>query len=256
MDRELDRRVDEALDAVDMAHAATGPPHHLSFGERRRVAIATVLAMEPDVLVLDEPSSNLDPAARREVADILDGLALRRSSSRTTCPYALELCDRAVILDDGAIVADGPTGEVLADDELLAAHRLELPYGFDPATTSGPAPGWVARERGQVTMTTAEFTTRVESGQLVLTVRGEVDIANIEAFASALTALTAQADGHRLVVDASGLTYLDSMGIKALMRAQRRYDHGSRIALRNATPTVRRVLELTVPDMFDLIDTD
>jgi anti-sigma B factor antagonist len=102
-------------------------------------------------------------------------------------------------------------------------------------------------------MTTAEFSTQVEAGQLVLTVRGEIDIANIGAFESALTALTARADGHRLVVDATGLTYLDSVGIKALMRAQRRYDHGSRIALRNVTPAVRRVLELTVPDMFDLV---
>ena len=71
---ELDRRVDEALAAVGMADFADRPPHHLSFGQRRRVAVATVLAMRPDILVLDEPSSNLDPAARREFADIVRSL--------------------------------------------------------------------------------------------------------------------------------------------------------------------------------------
>jgi cobalt/nickel transport system ATP-binding protein len=135
---ELDRRVASALDAVGMAHAAPRAPHHLSLGERRRVAIATVLAMEPDVLVLDEPSSNLDPAARREVADILDGLALTTIVVTHDLPYARELCDRAVILDDGVVAADGPIGEILADDELLAAHRLELPFAFDPSVRPGP----------------------------------------------------------------------------------------------------------------------
>ena len=96
-------------------------------------------------------------------------------------------------------------------------------------------------------MTTADFSTQVESGQLVLTVRGEIDLANVEALEAALLALVARADGHQLIVDVRGLTYIDSTGIKALMRAQRRYDHGSRIALRQPTPAVRRVLALTVP---------
>ena len=130
---DLERRVYEALDEVDMAHCATRPPHHLSFGERRRVAIATVLAMQPDVLVLDEPSSNLDPAARREVADILKRLRLTTLVVTHDLPYALELCERAVILNNGSIVADGPTAELLCDRDLMAANRLELPYGFDPS---------------------------------------------------------------------------------------------------------------------------
>jgi cobalt/nickel transport system ATP-binding protein len=128
---ELDRRVSAALDAVGMAHAADRPPHHLSFGERRRVALATVLSMDPQVLVLDEPSSNLDPASRRELADIVRRLTITVVLVTHDLLYALELCDRAVILDAGRIVADGPTHVVLGDDELLAAHRLELPYGFD-----------------------------------------------------------------------------------------------------------------------------
>ncbi|MFB9967452.1 energy-coupling factor ABC transporter ATP-binding protein [Sinosporangium siamense] len=133
---ELERRVERALDRVGMAEAIDRPPHHLSFGQRRRVAVATVLAMEPDVLVLDEPSSNLDPAARRELAEILRGLDVTVLMVTHDLPYAMELCDRALILSGGVIAADGPTGEILADAELLARHRLELPYGFAPPATS------------------------------------------------------------------------------------------------------------------------
>jgi cobalt/nickel transport system ATP-binding protein len=129
---ELTARVEEALTAVGMAEHRDRAPHHLSFGQRRRVAVATVLAMHPEVLVLDEPSSNLDPAARRELAEILRGLPVTLLMVTHDLPYALELCDRAVIIDRGRIVADGGTPELLADDALLARHRLELPYGFDP----------------------------------------------------------------------------------------------------------------------------
>ena len=115
-----------------MAHVADRSPHHLSFGERRRVALATVLAMRPDVLVLDEPSSNLDPLARRELAEIVLGLPVTTLLVTHDLPYALQLCERAVVLDDGRVVVDGPTRDVLADRETMAAHRLELPYGFDP----------------------------------------------------------------------------------------------------------------------------
>jgi cobalt/nickel transport system ATP-binding protein len=131
---ELDRRVMEALEKVGMADFVDRPPHHLSFGQRRRVAVATVLAMEPEILVLDEPSSNLDPAARRELAGILTGLDVTVLMVTHDLPYAFELCPRSVVLSDGVIVADGPTYDVLTDDALMAAHRLELPYGFDPRT--------------------------------------------------------------------------------------------------------------------------
>jgi cobalt/nickel transport system ATP-binding protein len=136
----LDRRVTEALEKVGMAEFADRPPHHLSFGQRRRVAVATVLAMEPEVLVLDEPSSNLDPASRRELADILRSLDVTVLMVTHDLPYALELCPRAVVLSDGAVVADGPTRDVLTDEPLMAEHRLELPWGFDPRT-AGILPG-------------------------------------------------------------------------------------------------------------------
>jgi cobalt/nickel transport system ATP-binding protein len=135
----LDVRVERALAAVGMGHLADAPPHHLSGGEARRVALATVLAMEPDVLVLDEPSSHLDPLARRELAAVLEGIDATLVVVTHDLPYALQLCPRAVLLDGGVVVADGPTADLLADTELLEAHRLELPYGFDPRALA-PAP--------------------------------------------------------------------------------------------------------------------
>jgi len=96
------------------------------------VAVATVLAMEPEVLVLDEPSSNLDPASRRELAEILRGLDVTVLMVTHDLPYALELCPRSVVLSEGVVVADRSTFDVLTDDRLMAAHRLELPWGFDP----------------------------------------------------------------------------------------------------------------------------
>jgi len=133
---ELQARVDEALAAVDMADHRDQVPHHLSFGQRRRVAVATVLAMRPEILVLDEPSSNLDPASRRELSQILQSLPVTVLMVTHDLPYALELCPRSVILDTGRIVADGPTPDLLADGDLMAAHRLELPFGFDPTVAA------------------------------------------------------------------------------------------------------------------------
>jgi cobalt/nickel transport system ATP-binding protein len=130
---ELDRKVESALAAVGMESSAGRPPHHLSFGQRRRVAVATVLVMEPQLLVLDEPSSNLDPAGRRELAAILTDLPLTMLMVTHDLPYALELCPRTVVMDEGVIVADGPTNDILGDRDLMSAHRLELPFGFDPS---------------------------------------------------------------------------------------------------------------------------
>jgi cobalt/nickel transport system ATP-binding protein len=128
---EVARRVTSALEAVGMLGSAERPPHALSMGQRRRVAIASVLAMEPSLLVLDEPSANLDPRARRELVGVL--YAIERTLVVVThdLPFAAQLCDRAVVLSAGRIVADGPCADVLADEALLAAHDLELPWGFD-----------------------------------------------------------------------------------------------------------------------------
>jgi cobalt/nickel transport system ATP-binding protein len=137
---ELQARVDEALTAVGMLEHRDRTPHHLSFGQRRRVAVATVLAMRPEILVLDEPSSNLDPASRRELSEILRGLPVTVLMVTHDLPYALELCTRSVILDRGRLVADGPTVDLLAEADLLGRHRLELPYGFDPKLAAAQLP--------------------------------------------------------------------------------------------------------------------
>ncbi|MGW3520812.1 MULTISPECIES: energy-coupling factor ABC transporter ATP-binding protein [Streptomyces] len=133
---ELDAVVEKALDRVGMAGYADRPPHHLSFGQRRRVAVATVLATEPEILVLDEPSSNLDPASRRELADVLRALDVTVLMVTHDLPYALELCPRSLVLSEGVIAADGPTREILSDEELMARHRLELPFGFVPGSVA------------------------------------------------------------------------------------------------------------------------
>jgi cobalt/nickel transport system ATP-binding protein len=127
---ELNKVVEQALSQVGMLEFIDRPPHHLSFGQRRRVAVATVLAMKPEILILDEPSSNLDPASRRELADILRTLDITIVMVTHDLPYAHELCERSVILSGGIIVADGKTDAILKDKALLKSHRLELPVGF------------------------------------------------------------------------------------------------------------------------------
>jgi cobalt/nickel transport system ATP-binding protein len=97
------------------------------------VAIATVLAMDPRLLVLDEPSANLDPRARRELLEVLEAIDRTILVVTHDLPFAAELCERAVVLSGGRIVADAPCAEVLDDDALLAEHDLELPAGFDLA---------------------------------------------------------------------------------------------------------------------------
>ena len=130
---ELDELVERTLERVGAAGYADRNPHHLSGGEKRRVAIATVLSMDPDVLILDEPTSGLDPAGRRELIDLLSSLTQTQLIVTHDLPLALQLCDRSVIVSDGRVVADGPTPELLANVDLLAEHRLELPLGFDPS---------------------------------------------------------------------------------------------------------------------------
>jgi cobalt/nickel transport system ATP-binding protein len=127
---ELTARVAAALDVVAMTEHAERSPAHLSGGQRRRAALATVLACEPEILVLDEPSANLDPVARRELAETLATLPATMLVVTHDLPYAAQLCDRAIVLDHGAVVADDTITAVLSDTELLAAHRLELPWGF------------------------------------------------------------------------------------------------------------------------------
>jgi cobalt/nickel transport system ATP-binding protein len=125
--KELEQRVSTALAALEVVDLADRAPNHLSFGQKRRVSMAGVMAMEPEILVLDEPTSNLDPASRQDLTQALLGLDVTQLIVTHDLLYALEVCPRSVIIDAGRIVADGPTRELLADADLLAAHRLALP---------------------------------------------------------------------------------------------------------------------------------
>ena len=120
----------EWLTRVDLADAADRPPHHLSFGERKRACLAGVLACGPTVLALDEPSANLDPRARRRFMATIRALPAAKLIATHDLEMALELCPRAVVLDAGRVVADGPTRTLLADAPLMEAHGLEVPMSL------------------------------------------------------------------------------------------------------------------------------
>ena len=126
----------ECLERVNLVEAADRPPHQLSLGERKRVCLAGVLACEPSVLVLDEPSANLDPRGRRRFIELLGSLPTTKLIATHDLELVLDLCTRTIILDSGRIVADGPTRDILSNTELLEEHGLERPLslqpGFDP----------------------------------------------------------------------------------------------------------------------------
>ena len=121
-------RVEESLASVGMSDYVDRVSHHLSMGEKKRIAIATVLSMKPEVLVLDEPTAGLDPRARRSLINLLEDLPLTMLISTHDMPLVKDLFPRMVILDQGKVVADGPTSELMGDAQLLEAHGLERPY--------------------------------------------------------------------------------------------------------------------------------
>ena len=133
-------RVSRALARVGAAHLAERPPYHLSGGEKRAVAIATVLAMEPNVLVMDEPSSGLDPRARRRLLGLLEGFEHTRIIATHDLDLAAELCERTIVMGGGRVLADRPTADVFRDDELLAAGGLERPLGMRACPVCGAEP--------------------------------------------------------------------------------------------------------------------
>jgi cobalt/nickel transport system ATP-binding protein len=124
---EVQLRVDEALKAVRMGNYTDRVSHHLSVGEKKRISIATVLSMKPEVLVLDEPTAGMDPRARRSLINLLDELPLTMLVSSHDMLMVRELFPRMVIMDEGRIVADGPTQELMDNAALLEAHGLERP---------------------------------------------------------------------------------------------------------------------------------
>ena len=121
---EVLRAVARALEAVGMSGYEKRSSHHLSLGEKKRIAMATVLAMNPQVLVIDEPTSNLDPAGKWSLIELLKGLEITKVIASHDLELVEALCPRSVILDRGVVVADGATADILADKRLLAAHGL------------------------------------------------------------------------------------------------------------------------------------
>ncbi len=124
---EIQHRVRAALASVDMAGFEDRMPHHLSLGQRKRISLATVLAMDPRILVLDEPSAGLDPRARKGLIALLGGLPQTLIASTHDMRLVRDLFDRAVIMHEGRIVVDAPTSEIIDDEALLDRYGLELP---------------------------------------------------------------------------------------------------------------------------------
>ncbi|HET6313984.1 MAG TPA: ABC transporter ATP-binding protein [Chloroflexia bacterium] len=124
---EVRLRVEQALAAVGMSEYVHRVSHHLSVGEKKRIAVATVLSMQPEMLVLDEPSAGLDPRARRGLINLLRDLPQTILVTTHDLPLVRDLCPRTIIMDGGTIVADGRTADILADQALLTAHGLEMP---------------------------------------------------------------------------------------------------------------------------------
>lgn len=134
---EVERRVVDALQRVGALALRERPPYHLSGGEKRAVAIATVLAMDPAILVMDEPSSSLDPGARRRLIRLLAGFEHTKFIATHDLDLALELCKRTIVLREGRVAADGPSVEIFADAALLASSSLELPLSQQGCSVCG-----------------------------------------------------------------------------------------------------------------------
>lgn len=129
-EQDIDARVDDALARVDAMRLKDRPPYRLSGGEKRAVSIATVLAMCPNILVMDEPTSNLDPCARRHLIELLLGFGHTKIIATHDLDMALDVCERTIVISDGAVAADGTTAEIFADDSLLKRCRLERPLAM------------------------------------------------------------------------------------------------------------------------------
>jgi len=131
---EVKQRVEKALQEVGMQGYENRSPHHLSFGEKKRISLATALSMRPEILVMDEPTSNLDPKSRRGLIKLLQGIKTTKVIATHDLEMVLEVCQRAVILSDGKIVANGRPKKLLADEHLLETHQLEVPVSLRLST--------------------------------------------------------------------------------------------------------------------------
>jgi cobalt/nickel transport system ATP-binding protein len=136
---EVEQRVRDALEQVGAAAVMHKAPYHLSGGEKKRVAIATVLSMSPDILVMDEPTSGLDPCARRQLMHLLRDFRHTKIFTSHDLDMVLDVCERTIVLHQGQVRVDGPTREIFADERLLAECRLERPLSMQGCPVCGRA---------------------------------------------------------------------------------------------------------------------
>lgn len=134
---DVEQRVQEVLALVGATHLRDKPPYHLSGGEKRRVAIASVLAMSPDILIMDEPTNGLDPLARRQLMSLLRDFEHTRIFTSHDLDMVLSLCERVIVLHQGEIKADGPAEEIFNNDKLLAECHLEKPLSMQGCPVCG-----------------------------------------------------------------------------------------------------------------------
>lgn len=127
-EEQVRKAVTQALDQTALTGSESRSPHHLSSGEKRRVCLAGVLACEPRVLALDEPTSNLDPRGKRNLIETLKSIPATKIIATHDLEMVVELCSRTIVLDQGSVIADGPTHELLGDEKLMLAHGLEKPH--------------------------------------------------------------------------------------------------------------------------------
>ena len=136
---EVDTRVQKALETVGVAHLKDRPPYRLSSGQKRRVAIATVLSMTPDILVMDEPTAGLDPQARRQLINLLHTFKHSKIIATHDLDMVMDLCERTIILHDCKIKADGRTSEIFQNEQLLAESHLEKPFRLQACPVCNPS---------------------------------------------------------------------------------------------------------------------
>ncbi|UWG97071.1 energy-coupling factor ABC transporter ATP-binding protein [Dehalobacter sp. DCM] len=136
-EKEVENRVTQAMEMVGITHLKDRPPFKLSGGEKRSAAIASVLSMQPDILIMDEPTASLDPKARRRVMSLLKSFEHTKLITSHDLDMILEISDRVIVLRDGQVAADGKTDEILADAELLDQCGLEMPLSLQKCPKCG-----------------------------------------------------------------------------------------------------------------------
>jgi cobalt/nickel transport system ATP-binding protein len=136
-EKEVSRRVMEALETVGIPHLKDRAPYKLSGGEKRRAAIASVLAMEPDILIMDEPTSALDPKSRRRLINLLKDFTHTKIITSHDLDMVFDLCERTIIIKEGKVVGDGPTRDLLTNEKLMDECGLEIPFSIQNCPLCG-----------------------------------------------------------------------------------------------------------------------